>query len=384
MHRPAKPSTPALTRGVQGPALSILDPALSVAVVGAGIAGATCAASLQQAGLNVTLFDKSRGVGGRLATRRVQWTGADGVGHSAEFDHGAQTIAARQPRFRALLARAEGVGVVTPWRPRVHAAWPAPAVRDVWVARPGMPALVRYVAQGVPQRLAQTVQRLHRTAEGWQLVLADGEGAGPYDQVVLALPPGQAALLLAGHHDRWADALAAVRMQPCWTLMAATDDVDWPWDATEPDRGPLAWVARNDRKPGRSAPRGMATWVAQATPEWSTARLEASPDEVAEQLCDALRALLPGRLANGERLRWHHRSVHRWRYAQPADGSVDGRECWWDAERGLGVCGDCFNGGNVEAAWRSGDELADTVAAGLDAPPAPPAATQAAVPAEAA
>jgi hypothetical protein len=128
----------------------------------------------------------------------------------------------------------------------------------------------------------------------------------------------------------------------------------------------------------------MATWVAQATPAWSTARLEASPDEVAEQLRDALRALLPGRLPNGQPLRWHHLSVHRWRYALPADGSVDGRECWWDAELGLGVCGDCFNGGNVEAAWRSGDELADTVAAGLDAPPALSAATDAAVPAEAA
>ena len=53
----------------------------------------------------------------------------------------------------------------------------------------------------------------------------------------------------------------------------------------------------------------------------------------------------------------------------PADrSSLDGRECWWDADRGLGVCGDFFNGGNVEAAWRSGDELADTVAAWLEQP----------------
>ena len=205
-----------------------------------------------------------------------------------------------------------------------------------------------------------------------------------YDQIVLALPPAQAALLLAGHHDRWADALAAVCMQPCWTLMAVTEDVDWPWDAAEPGRGPLAWVARNDRKPGRSAPRGMATWVAQATPAWSAAHLEADPDEVAVQLRDALSALLPGRWADGQLRRWHHSSVHRWRYALPADGSVDGRDCWWDAELGLGVCGDCFNGGNVEAAWRSGDELADTLAAWLEAPRALSAATETAAPAEAA
>ncbi|MBE0549214.1 MAG: FAD-dependent oxidoreductase, partial [Rubrivivax sp.] len=51
----------------------------TVAVVGAGIAGAACAASLQQAGLDVTLFEKSHGVGGRLATRRASWAGDDGV-----------------------------------------------------------------------------------------------------------------------------------------------------------------------------------------------------------------------------------------------------------------------------------------------------------------
>ena len=348
--------------------MSTLQHPPTVAVVGAGIAGAACAAGLLQAGMAVTLFEKSRGAGGRLATRRAAWTGDDGSEHAVEFDHGAQAIAARQPRFRALLTRAEAAGVVARWRPRVHAAWPAAAVRDVYVGTPGMPALVRYLAHGVPLRLEQTVQRLHHTARGWQLMLAGGQVAGPYDQVVLALPPAQAAVLLAGHQDPWADTLAAVPMAPCWTLMAATDDVDWPWDAAEPDRGPLAWVARNDRKPGRSAPRGVATWVAQATPAWSAAHLEADPADVLQALRDALSALLPAPPAGGAPLRWYHGSVHRWRYALPAASTVDGRECWWDAERGLGVCGDCYSGGDVEAAWRSGDELADTIVAGLETP----------------
>jgi hypothetical protein len=347
-----------------------------VAVVGAGIAGAACAASLQQGGVSVTLFDKSRGVGGRLATRRAAWTGDDGGATEVEFDHGAQLIETRQPRFGAMLARAATAGVVAPWRHRVHARWPAAAVRDGWVPTPGMPALARHLAREVPVRLEQPVQRLHRTRHGWQLVLAGGEVAGPYDQVVLALPPGQAALLLAGHRDRWADALAAVPMAPCWTLMAATDDVDWPWDAAEPDDGPLAWVARNDRKPGRTVPHGVATWVAQATPAWSAAHLEADPAVVAQALRDALQALLPAQDPGAPVPRWLHASVHRWRHAAPVLRSVDGRECWWDADLGLGVCGDYFNGGNVEAAWRSGDELADTVVAWLEQPRAPAAAAE--------
>ena len=340
---------------------------LRVAVIGAGVAGAACAASLQRSGLRVTLFDKSRGLGGRMATRRVQWLDALGATQSAEFDHGAQYFSARHPRFRARMARAQAVGCVAAWQPQVHAAFPAPLVRDGFVAVPSMPALCRHLLTGVSVQLEQTVQRLQRSADGWQVVVAGGATSGPFDQVMLAMPPAQAAALLAGHHDAWADALAAVRMQACWTLMAVTDDTDWPWDAAEIAKGALAWVMRNDRKPGRSAPAGCATWVAHANPEWSNAHLEDDPQAVAEALGAALKALLPWNAP----LQWHHRSVHRWRYAMPADTLADGRECWWDEGLRLGVCGDFLGGsgggGGVEAAWRSGDELADSVAAWLEA-----------------
>ena len=93
MHHPATPTKHVLTADAEDTTPSTLGHPLGVAVVGAGIAGAACAAGLQQAGLNVTLFDKSLGVGGRLATRRTLWTGPDGVEHAVEFDHGAQTIA---------------------------------------------------------------------------------------------------------------------------------------------------------------------------------------------------------------------------------------------------------------------------------------------------
>ncbi len=336
---------------------------LRIAVIGAGVAGAACAASLQRAGMRVTQFDKSRGLGGRMATRRVSWTDARGASQSAEFDHGAQFFSARHPRFRALMTRLQAVGCVAPWRPQVHAAFPAPSLRPGFVAMPSMPALCRHLLTGVSVQLGASVQRLQRGSDGWQVVLAGGEATGPFDQVMLAMPPAQAAVLLAGHHDGWADALAAVRMEPCWTLMAVTDDADWPWDAAEPAKGPLAWVMRNDRKPGRSAPPGSATWVAHASAAWSSAHLEDDPADVAEALGAALKALLPWNAA----LQWQHRSVHRWRYAVPAAALADGRECWWDGDLRLGVCGDFLGGGGVEAAWRSGDELADNVTAWLEA-----------------
>jgi predicted NAD/FAD-dependent oxidoreductase len=225
-----------------------------------------------------------------------------------------------------------------------------------------MPALVRHVGAGVSARLGHAVHRLQRAAGGWLLVLDDGETAGPFDHVMLAMPPAQAAALLVGHNDLWATELSTVRMEACWTLMAVTDDHDWPWDAAVPGRGALAWVARNERAPGRSPLPGLASWVAQATPAWTSAHLEDDAESVAEALRQALAGLLPA--AAG--VQWHHSAVHRWRYALPAAAAPDRRECWWDAHRGLGVCGDFLAGGGVEAAWRSGDELADTVAAALE------------------
>lgn len=337
-----------------------------VAVIGAGLAGAACAASLQRAGLDVTLFDKSRGLGGRMATRRARWSRPDGAGctaeYSIEFDHGAQHFTAQQPRFRAAMQRAVKAGALAPWRQRVHAAWPAAFDRDGFVPVPNMPALARHVGSGVPVRLGQAVQRLQHGVGGWLLVLEDGATAGPFDQVMLAMPPAQAAALLVGHHELWAAELAAVRMEACWTLMAVTDDQDWPWDAAVPQRGALAWVARNERAPGRSPLPGHASWVAQATPAWTSAHLEDDADTVESALREALASLLPA----GRGVQWHYSAVHRWRYALPAAAAPDRRECWWDAHRGLGVCGDFLAGGGVEAAWRSGDELADTVAAALE------------------
>lgn len=335
----------------------------SVAVIGSGVAGAACAAGLRRAGLQVTLIEKSAGVGGRMATRRVSWTDANGRPHETAFDHGAQAFRAHHPRFRAVMAGVKAAGAAASWRPIVQAATPLPPAESGFVPVPDMPALCRHLVAGVPVRLEHTAQRLQRSGRRWRVACAGGELLGPFDQVMLALPPAQAAVLLAGHHDAWADALADTPMQPCWTLMAITDDCEWPWDAAVPERGPLAWVGRNDRKPGRVAPPGRATWVAQATPAWSSAHLDDDPGSVTTALRDALLAQLPSRPVPPV---VHHALVHRWRHALPAAGMVEPLDAWWDAELGLGVCGDFLGAADVEGAWRSGDELADTVAAAID------------------
>ena len=351
------------------PAATPANGAVHVAVIGSGLAGAACAAGLQRAGAWATVFEKSRNVGGRMATRLADWRDASGDETSVTFDHGAQGFTAIRPRFKAVMARAIAAGCVSEWRPRVHAAWPVETARCL-VATPTMPALCGHLLAGATVHLNRTVRRLQRAADGSWFVATDGMPlAGPFHHVALAIPPAQAAVLLAGHQDAWADALMAQRMEPRWTLTAVSDDVDWPWDAAEPQRGPLAWVLRNDRVPGRTAPAGLAVWTTHATADWSAAHLEDEPQAVSDALQSALRAQLPTTGIGGRPVRWHHADVHRWRHAVPAldgDDRFDSDASWWDESLGLGVSGDFLGGGGVEAAWHSGDELADWMAASLE------------------
>ncbi len=333
---------------------------LRVAVIGAGLAGAACAAKLLRAGIDVTVFDKSRGVGGRMATRRVEWTDTSGASRSAAFDHGCGGFAATGARFRAVVDDAVARGAAVRTRPWLYARFPAAGRHDLVVGSPDMPAFCRHLLHGVPLRLGDAVTRLVRDASGWRLHFAERPADGPFDRVVIAIPSVQAAALLRGHRDDWADMLTVERMAPCWTLLAVTDDVDWPWDIAELERGELAVIARADRTSGRARADGAACWVAHSNAAWSREHLEDDPATVRELLCAAL-----GRgLAGGAPPRLHHAAVHRWRFArctEPVVANIDARFC---AVTGVGICGDAFGDG-VEAAWTSGDDLAGRITAPL-------------------
>ncbi|RYF44698.1 MAG: FAD-dependent oxidoreductase [Cytophagaceae bacterium] len=155
-----------------------------VAVVGSGLAGAACAAGLKSAGVQVTLFEKSRNVGCRMASRRAGWIDDSGAQQSASFDHGALSFTPVRPRFKAVMARAMAAGSVGHWLPHVYSAWPHEA-GPCLVATPHMPALCRHLLAGATVQLDRTVTRLQRSADGAWHVAAEGAPlAGPFQHVV--------------------------------------------------------------------------------------------------------------------------------------------------------------------------------------------------------
>jgi renalase len=338
-----------------------------VAVIGAGMAGASCAHGLAAAGCAVTIVDKARGPGGRLATRRLEWSDASGLRRTVRLDHGAPAFTARSDEFQSFLARELQPGTLTAW-----AAALAPGSRPLedegplCLPLPDMPALCRGLIADLPRVWSFAVDRLVRHPLGWQVQAAGSSLAGHFDAVVLAMPPAQAATLLAPLRADWAQRASLALMQPCWTLMGVSRHPSGrpSWAVGRPDQGPLAWVMRNDARPGRESEPDEAHWVVHARAGWSRRHLDQPAEWVQAELQSALHDWL------GEPLDWAHAVVHRWRYAMPQVSSAGpARHGWWDVARGLGVCGDFLGGCGVEGAWQSAQALVEAMQQGIPESP---------------
>ena len=324
-----------------------------IAVVGAGIAGLTAARTLAEHGVAVSVFDKARGPGGRMSTRR--WD-------AGRWDHGAQYFVARDPRFQRQVVSWAERGLIEPWHARFFSMTaagmqPVTPTEPRWVGVPRMSAILRDLAEGIDLYAQHRVTKLAHAAGAWTLS-TELEEHGPFDDVILAIPAPQAQELLGEHP--FADALGGTHVAPCWAalLELATDD-DLGVDAVHFESGPLAWVARESSKPGR---RPGGRWTLHASEAWTREHLEESRERVAEQLveafCERLRPTSPV-------LRT---TAHRWRYALVRHAL--GSSHLWDPN-GLAVCGDALTGGRIEHAWLSGAAAAGRVLGQKMREPAP-------------
>lgn len=314
----------------------------TVAVIGAGISGLSCARALKAGGLAVTVFDKSRGTSGRMSTRRVTERGL-------QFDHGAQFFTAHSTRFRQQVAAWVAGGHAALWEGRFGTlgehGFRAALPEARYVGTPRMSALGRHLAEGLTVRTGVRVTRVVPDRGG--LVHAEDGSEERFDQVVVAVPSVQAVPLLAAVPTLTARA-AEAEMAPCRALMLQfATPLDLPFDGVEVTRGPLSWIARDASKPGRP---DAECWVAHASPEASRAHLEEDPQAAAARLVPAFLE------AVGVSQQPTHAVSHRWRYARPMASSDDG--CLYEPSLGIGACGDWLVGPRVEAAWRSGVLLA--------------------------
>jgi len=293
------------------------------------------------------VFEKSRGPGGRMASKRV------GEGSA---DIGAQYFTARNPEFLAFLERWAGSDAFQEWPATFRfqdetLGWQPFPEEKRYVGVPRMTAITRALSAHADVTAQVRIERLQRAGTQWQLVCTEGQSHGVFDRVIITAPPAQARdLLLASELGGMADELAnpVEQILPCWAVAAHyTQPPVEDADALRPHSDVLYWVANNSSKPGRDD--AGQWWVLHATPEWTSAHVDAEPEKVSMALADELSAL------TGADIKPDQTVAHRWLYARSAGGAQPG--FLYDAENGIGLAGDWLAGGRVEGAWESAARL---------------------------
>jgi hypothetical protein len=340
------------------------------AIIGAGVAGLAAGRELAQYGHSVTIFEKSRGLGGRVTTRRVEGGFA--------IDHGAQLMKAPTAATQALVAAVAGATQIE--RPvwvfdaggSLRPGDPGQNAEPQWTWPGGIATLAKHLGEGLLVQREVAVTHLSGAAGSYSLHSAAG-AYGPFEVVILTPPAPQSAAILAasaidaGIGDELLAALDPARYRPCLSVaLAFARRPELPWyAAVNVDRQhPIAWLACEHGKPGR-APDGVGLFLAQMAPAWTEVNWDALPKGTyahgalpapVVEVHALVRDLLGTEL--GELL-WA--DAHRWRYALcdlpclPA--AAEGRG-------GIVVAGDLVAGqGRVHLAIESGWAAAERVRA---------------------
>ncbi|MCO8271553.1 FAD-dependent oxidoreductase [Actinoplanes sp. TRM 88003] len=294
---------------------------MDVVVVGAGIAGLSCARALAAGGARVRVVERGRVVGGRLASKRY---------HGRYADIGAAYLVADDPDFAAQLSSWESRGLARPWTDtlRVHPGG-APATGPMrWAAPGGLRSLAADLAAGLDVSLSAPIDAVPADADAVVLAM-------PGPQAVRLGPPP--SIVAAAKAQTWNPVIAAVLTYPSreWGEWHGAFVNDHPALATVCDDGDR----RGDRAP---------VLVAHSTPGLAAQHLD-HPESAGPILAEAVGEVL-GLSAAPEV------QVHRWTYAQPepvdARYAVDGR-VW--------LCGDAFGRPRAQTAWLSGRAVAQAL-----------------------
>jgi predicted NAD/FAD-dependent oxidoreductase len=320
----------------------------SCIIVGAGISGLLAARELSDAGWRVTVLNKGRGVGGRMATRRMGGAG---------FDYGAQFFTVRGERFEGLVNDWLAAGAAAEWsRGFADAEGNAsPDGHPRYRGSEGMTSIPEHLASGLNVRTGERVLRVDRDGDDWTVACESGFSVSGGALLLTAPVPQSLALAESGNYGLPEGArgqLENISYDPCLAVMALLDGV-----SPVPEPGgvqikgePLDWIGDNATKGISDRP----ALTIHGGPQWSREHYD-------EREADVTRTLL--RLA-GERLSADltattvETSLARWRYSWVTTSHEE--PCLVASEDPpLVFCGDGFGQPKVEGAALSGLAAAD-------------------------
>jgi renalase len=316
-----------------------------ILIIGAGLAGLSAASELRKLGIEVFLVDKGRGLGGRLASRRIG---------DASFDHGAQFMTTRHPKFVEQVKQWIAAGVAKEW----YSGFPGQASSHArYRGVPTMTAIAKHLAIGLNVQLSTKVESIGLSHGGWTTQLDNGESITSRSLLITSPVPQTLKLLADGNIQLSPDSvsrLARIQYESCIAVMAILDQpsIIEPPGALVIDQGPIAWISDNQQKGVSLIP----AVTIHGSGEFSAKHFDDDRNQVARQLIEAATPYIGAAVIEYQ--------VHGWLYSKPV--IVDDSTFMLASESTdlppLILAGDAFAGPRVEGAVLSGWAAADYIA----------------------
>lgn len=303
---------------------------MRIIVVGAGLSGLMAARQLVASGHQVTVFDKGRGVGGRLATRRID---------AATLDHGAQFFTVRSEEFATHVNEWVAAGVAHEWCKGFANEDGHPR----YVGSRGMSGIAKHLAEGLDVRLEKLVFSLEQHNDCITVITDDGQ-RHDCDAVLLTAPLPQSFSLLFGAGIEMPAELRTIDYDRTLGLLAVLDSphhhVPSPGGLQFPD-DVFSFIGDNSAKGISQAP----ALTFHANPQWSLQYFDDDLETIHSLLLDAARPWL-GEATVVES------QPKKWRFATPQKSWPD--PCWVAPGGRIVLAGDVFAGPKMEGAALSG------------------------------
>jgi len=322
-----------------------------VAIIGAGISGLTIANQFKNVA-KVTVFEKSAGYGGRLATRYAS---------PFTFDHGAQYFKATTSEFKSFLKPLIAKGIVKIWNARFHEIKDSKVYKKYqwnnenphYVGVPNMNSIGSYLVKNLDIHLNTTIQTIDRMTDSkkWQLADNIGKTFQNFDWVIVAIPANQASQLLPSNISFY-QSLTSCHMQSCFSLMLGFESpLLLNFDAAYVDDPIISWVSLNHTKPNRNSAFSI---LINSTNDWADSHSDYDKNYLLTLLCKRFENIFNCNIDHAL-----HRAIHFWRYANSA--KKNSPLLLIDHDLRLASCGDwCFYG-RVESAFLTARNLAANI-----------------------
>ncbi len=311
-----------------------------IAIIGAGISGIILARNLQEIA-SVKIFEKSRGVGGRMSTRYHE---------NFAFDHGAQCFTARSKDFQNFLRPFLDSGDVAPWIGKaINLENSGKITSRFWfethlVAAPNMNSLCKKLAANLDIACGIEVAPFgNQQHDFWNLYATNGNNLGSYDFVISTAPPAQTKNLFGDKFN-----VAEIEMQPCYAMMLGFEsEWNYDWIFAKVRNNPIKLISVNSSKPMRNS--SSTSLVIHTRASWTKKNLERDQNEVEEILCQNFT-----KLTNLNYQEATYKSLHRWRYALIEE---KGKEIFFDPQNKIAASSDWATNSRIEDVWFAAENL---------------------------